>query len=82
MINFVNILELNYWIYNTNGTVIERHCKGKFLFTMNYFVSFGTYLLLILFMSDIFLKNDIDGICVTKFQLSYIRDTTNPLHKF
>ena len=28
-----------------------------------------------------FLKVNIDGVCLTQFQLAYISDTTNPSHK-
>ena len=33
------------------------------------------------FMSNRFLKDNINGVYVTQFQLPYIRDTTHPSHK-
>ena len=34
------------------------------------------------FMSNRFLEDNINGVRVTKFQIAYIRDTTNPSHNF
>ena len=32
------------------------------------------------FMSNVFLKDNIDGVCVLKFKISYIHNTTHPSH--
>ena len=42
MIVFVDILDLNYQKHQTHGTVIYEKYRGKFLFTMEKFVSFVT----------------------------------------
>ena len=67
--------------YQTNVTVEDESYNGKLLFFMKEFVSFGTDLQSIYFMSTRFLKDKIGGVCVPQFQLSYIRNTTHPLHK-
>ena len=43
MINFVNKLELSDQKYQNNVYVRDEHYKGKLLFPMKDFVSFGTY---------------------------------------
>ena len=43
MVHFLNKLKLNDYKYQTNGAFKEKIYKGGFLFTMKYFVSFGTY---------------------------------------
>ena len=43
MVDFVNKIEFSDNKYQTNGTVRDEKYKGKFLFTMKYFVSFGKY---------------------------------------
>ena len=48
---------------------------------MKDFVSFGTDRQSIYFMSTILLKDNINGILVTQFQLAYIRGITHPSHK-
>ena len=45
-------------------------------------MSFGTDRQSMYFMSTIFLKDNINGVRVPKFQLDYIRDTTHPSHKY
>ena len=47
---------------------------------MKDFVSFGTDCQSIFIISARLLEDDIDGVCVTKFQLAYIHDKTHPLH--
>ena len=42
MVDFFNKLELIDQKYQTNGTIIGESYKGKLLFTMKDFVSFGT----------------------------------------
>ena len=79
--NFVNKLELSDQKYQNNGNLRDENFKGKFLYPMKDFVSFGTYHQSMYFMSTILLKYKIDGVLVPKFQLAYIYDTTNPSHK-
>ena len=43
MIGFVNLWELNYHKYQTNGTVRDENYNGKFVFPMKDFMSFGKY---------------------------------------
>ena len=81
MIDFVNILELNNQIYESNGNLGEVSLRGKFLFTMKEFVSFGTDIQSMLFMTNILLKEKIDYICVTQFKISYIHYKYLPSHK-
>ena len=44
---------------------------------MKEFLPFGTYCKSMFYMSNVFLKETIDGICVPQFQLDYICKTTN-----
>ena len=55
MTDFFNTLELNYHKYQSNGTVIEENYKGRILFIIQGFFSFGIDRQSILFMSNIFL---------------------------
>ena len=48
---------------------------------MKDFMSIGTDFQSIYFTSTIFLKDKINGVHVTQFQLAYIIDTTHPSHK-
>ena len=48
---------------------------------MKDFVSLGADIQSIYFMSTRLLKDKIDGVRVTKFQLAYTSNTTNPPHK-
>ena len=50
MVDFVNKIELRYQKYHTNGNVRDEHYKGKFLFPVKCFVSFGTAYQSIYFM--------------------------------
>ena len=77
MVDFVDKLELSDQKYQTNGIVRDENYKGKFLFNINYFVLFGIDHQSMYFMSNIFLKYNIDGFRVPQFQLDYIRDTTH-----
>ena len=43
LMDFVNKLYLSDQKYHTNGNIEDENYKGKFLFTMKDFVSFGTY---------------------------------------
>ena len=70
MIYFVNKLEFNYNKYQYNGITREENYKAKFLFPINYFVSFVTYNELIIFVLNIFLSEDSYGFCVPQFQLA------------
>ena len=67
---FVNKLYLNYQNYHTNENIRDENYKGKFLFPMKDFVSFGTYRPSFYFMSTRFLKHDIDGVRVPQFKLA------------
>ena len=58
----------------------DENYKGKLLFSIKYFVLFGTDSQSMYFMSTIFLKYKINGVCVTQFQLSYIHNTTYHPH--
>ena len=42
MVDFVNKLELSDQKYHTNADLRYKYYKGKYLFTMKEFVSFGT----------------------------------------
>ena len=48
---------------------------------MNKFGPFITDLQSMYFMSTIFIKEKIGGVCVPQFQLAYICDTTHPSNK-
>ena len=76
MVDFLYSLDLSDQKYETNGNLRYDNYKGKFLFTTKNFVSFGTDWQSIHFMSKIILKDNINGVCVTRFQLSYIFNTT------
>ena len=43
MVDFLNKLELSDQKYHSNGKGIAENYKGKFLFPMKDFVSFGKY---------------------------------------
>ena len=47
---------------------------------MKDFVSFGTGCQSMIYMSNRFLKDNINGVRVPKFQLAYISKKTNPLY--
>ena len=64
MVDFVNKIELSDQKYKTNATAIYDNCNEKFLFTMMEFVSFGTYIQLMYFMSTRLLKDKIYGVHV------------------
>ena len=81
MIDFVSILEPNNQKYRSYGTLIDENYKGKLLFPMEDFVLFGNYHQSMLFMSNISLKENIDGIYAPKFKLAYICNTTIHSHK-
>ena len=66
----------------TNWNLRDENYKGKFLFNMKYFVSFSTDSKSMYFMLTILLRDYINGVCVTKFQLAYIHDKTHPSHIF
>ena len=54
---------------------------GNFLFTINDFVSFVTDRQSMFFISNRFINEKIDGVCVTQFQIDYICDTNISNHK-
>ena len=68
MVDFANKLELRNKKYQANGTVIDKDYKGKFLITMNKFVSFGIDCQPIYFIPARLLKDNIYGVRVPKFQ--------------
>ena len=67
--------------YQTNRNLWDGNLNGKFLFSMKDIVSLGTDRQSMYFMSTIFLKDNINSVCVIKFQLSYICNTNNSPHK-
>ena len=67
MVYFVNTLELSDQKYQTNSKVRDENHKGKFLFPMKVFVSFGTDRQSMYFMSNKFLKFKLNGFCVPQF---------------
>ena len=81
MMNFVNQLEFSDKEYQTNRNKRDENYKGKFLFSMNNFVSFGIDPQSKYFMSTGLIKDNIDGVCVPQFQISYNHNTYNPLPK-
>ena len=78
--DIVNEIELIDQKHQTNGNIRDENYKGKFLFTIKDFVSFGTDHQSMHFMSTAFLKYKINRVCVPQFQLAYICDTNNPSH--
>ena len=80
MVNFLHKLDLSDQKYQTNGVLRDENDKEKLFFPIKYFVSYGTYRQLMYFMSNIFLKDKIDGFCVQQFQLAYISKKTHPSH--
>ena len=76
----MNKLELSDQKYQTNGNIIDENYKGKFLFTIKDFESFGTDGQLMYFMLNRFLKDNINGARVPQPQLAHIYDTTHPSH--
>ena len=70
MVNFLNKLELIDQKYQTNGNVRDGNYNGNFLFPMRDFVSFGTDCQSMYFMSTEFLRDNINGFCITQFQLA------------
>ena len=73
--NFVNNIELSDQKYQNNVNVRYESYKVKFLFTMKDFVSSVTDHQLMYFMSNRLLKDNINGVRVTQFQLAYICNT-------
>ena len=72
IIEVVNWLDLNDQNYQINGTLLDENYRGKFLFNMTYFVPFVTDRQSMFYLSNRFLKYNIYGVCVPKFQLSCI----------
>ena len=81
MVDFVNKLEVSGQKYQTNGNIRDEKYNGNFLFPIKYFLSFDTDCPSMYFMSTIFLKEKVNGVCVTQFQFAHIRDTTHPPNK-
>ena len=81
MVDLANKLDLSEQKDQTNGIVRDENYKGKFLFTMKDFVSFGRNHQSMYLMSTILLKYRIDGLGVQKYQLSYIINTNHPSHE-
>ena len=69
MVGFVNKIDLSDKKYQSNGIVRDDIYKGKFLFPMNYFMSFWIDCQSMYFMSTIFFKYKLDGIRVPQFNL-------------
>ena len=81
MVYFVNKIQLSDQKYQANETVGYDIYKGKFLFLIKDFVSFGINCQSMYFMSTRFLKGRIDGVRVPQFQITYIHNTTYSLLK-
>ena len=81
MVEFANKLDSSDQKYQTNGIVRDENYKGKFLFAMKYFLSFGRDYQSVYLMSTILLKYSIDRFCVPQYQLTYIDNTALPTHK-
>ena len=77
----MNKLELSDQKYQKNGNVRDEKYKGKLLFPIKDFVLISTDLQSMHFMSTRWIKDNINGFYVTKFQLDYICDTTHPANK-
>ena len=82
MVNFVNKLDLSDQKHQTNGNKRDEDYKKRLLYSMDYFVSFGTDHQSIYFMSTRFLRYKINVDRVPNFQLVYIRDTSHTSHKY
>ena len=67
MVDFVNKVEFKDQKYQTNGTVRDGSYKGKLLFPMKDFVSFGTDRQSMFFMPTRLLKQNIYGVHVPQF---------------
>ena len=80
MVYFVNKLDLSDQKYKTNGNIRNESYKGKFLFFMKDFVSFGTYCQSMYLMQIIFLIDKINGVHIPQFKISYISGTTHTPH--
>ena len=70
MLDFFSILESNNQKYKTNETIIYENYKGKFIFNMSDFLSFVTDHQPMFYMPTRFLKGNIDGVRVPKFELA------------
>ena len=73
IIEFVNILQLNYQKYKTNGTVRYENYERMLLFTMKAFFTWNKYQIHF-FVSNISLEENIGGIWVPQFKLDQIRE--------
>ena len=60
---------------------MDENYKGKFLFTIKDFESFGTDGQIMYFMLTRFLKDNINGARFPQPQLAHICDTTHPSHE-
>ena len=80
-IDFVSKLYLSDQKHQTDVNVRGGNYNGKLVFTMKDFVTLGIDCQSIYFMSNIFFKNSINGVCVPQFQLAYVCATTHPSHK-
>ena len=69
MVDFVIKLELCDKKYQTNGNLRDENYTGELLFHMKDFVSFVADCQSMYFMSDIFLEDNINEVCVPNFQL-------------
>ena len=81
MVDTVNRVKLNDRKYQNNLKVRYESYNGKLLFPMKDIVPFGMDCKQMYFMSTKFLKDKINGVHVTQFQLAYICNTTHPSHK-
>ena len=70
MVEFINRLYLNYHEYQKNVTLINEYYKGKKLLPMNIFFEICNRYSINVFMPNIFLKDNIYGLCMPQFQLA------------
>ena len=77
----MNKLDYNDNKYQPNGKVTGEYYKEGIILPFNTFVSFVMYCKPLLFITNIFLPNNIDGICVLHLKLYFIQKTTLPPQK-
>ena len=81
MVDFVNRLEFSDKKYKTDGTVRDENYNKKLLFTMKYFVLFGTDFQSMFVVSTIFSKDNIYGVHSPQFKLNYIFNIKKSSHR-
>ena len=74
----MNRLDFSDQKYQTNGVVRDESYKGMLLFTMKDFLSFLPDRQSMYFIPTRLLEDNNNGLFVTQFQLSCMRDTNHP----